>query len=113
MNYQFAISVDWKSPVRDVHTTAIALTHWDFFFVASAFIGLFSLYFLSSVQEIGDNEDVRLGRVFITSIRHGLQDMSNFGGTRSVVELGVDWSDVRKRKQLKTAPKSERLEPID
>lgn len=96
-NYKFGITFDWTSPTRSVTKTAFELTHWDFYFILAAAIGLWSLHFLATIKEDGDTKDARIGRELFLSLRNGLSDLSPIGGSRDLLNFPIPGRRIHRR----------------
>jgi len=100
-NYKVGVTFDWTSPTRSVSKTAFELTHWDFYFIIAALLGMWSLHFLATIKEDGDTKDARVGRELFLSLRDGLSDMSPIGGSRESFHFPTPGRRVRQAKPKK------------
>ena len=97
-NYEVKVMIDWTSPTKSISKTALDLTHWDFYFIIAAVLGMLSLHFLAILQEDGDTKDARVGREILMSLRNGLSDMSSIGGSRDALDFLAMGGRLRQRK---------------
>lgn len=84
---QLALSLDWSSPTGVEELIGLSLTHWEFFFVLSALIGLYSLHRLSAVQEPGAVEGREVVHHIFSSARRTLRNVSSVAGLRLAVSF--------------------------
>ena len=79
----------WKSPGVNITIPTLHLQHWDFFFVFSFLLGLYSIHRLSYVREQGEVDEP----IFIPSLIAYGKDMRNFstaGGIRNILRFPMN-----------------------
>jgi MFS family permease len=84
---QLALTLDWTSPTGVDQLIGVSLTHWEFFFILSALIGLYSLHRLSTVQEPGAVERREVVQHIFSSARRTLRAASSVAGLRLAVSF--------------------------
>lgn len=82
---QLALTLDWTSPSGTAELFGVAFTHWEFFFLLSAVLGLYALHRLSAVNEAGSVERREIVDHIVTSARHSLRNASSVAGVRQAV----------------------------
>lgn len=115
---QLALTLDWTSPSGTAELFGIAFTHWEFFFLLSAALGLYALHRLSAVNEAGSVERREIVDHIVTSARHSLRNASSVAGVRQAVAFpagAIIKSREGTRFLLETLFErdSKRVEPID
>lgn len=86
---ELAWNLTWKSPGIHITIPTLHLQHWDFFFVVSFLLGLYSLHRLSYVQEQGEVDEP----IFIPSLIAYGKEMRNFstaGGIRNILRFPMN-----------------------
>lgn len=86
---ELALTLNWKSPVREVAFHTLNFQHWDFFFFLAFLIGLYSIHRLAKVKEIGEVEEKIVIHELATEIRRPLRNLSTAGGLRQMVVFPV------------------------
>jgi MFS family permease len=98
---QLALTLDWTSPTGVEELIGLSLSHWEFFFVLSALIGLYSLHRLSTVREPGSVEGREVVHHIFTSARRSLRNASSVAGLRLAVSFpGGELIKTRERTPL-------------
>lgn len=98
---QLALSLDWTSPSGVEKLIGLSLTHWEFFFVLSALIGLYSLHRLSTVHEPGAVEGREVVQHIFSSARRTLRNASSVAGLRLAVSFpGGELIKLRERERF-------------
>ncbi len=73
---QLSFSIRWESAGREIVIPALIFKHWDFFFVAAAIVGLYSLHKLSFVDEDGEVEERVVVEELISQTRSAMSHLS-------------------------------------
>lgn len=79
------LNLQWSSPSGVAELVGIAFTHWEFFFLLSALIGLYTLHRLASVQEAGAVDRREVMQHIWSSARRTLRNVSSVAGLRLAV----------------------------
>lgn len=95
---QLALTLDWTSPTGVEELIGLSLTHWEFFFILSALMGLYSLHRLSVVQEPGSVEGREVVHHIFSSARRTLRNASSVAGLR--LALSFPGGDLIKSREL-------------
>jgi hypothetical protein len=87
---ELTLILRWQSELRATEFSAMDFSHWDFFFMFAALIGLYSLHRLSLVREEGEIDN----RTILDHIRQTtwqrLRNLSSIGGLRAGTEYPMD-----------------------
>lgn len=98
---QLALRLDWTSPSGVAELIGLSLTHWEFFFVLAALLGLYSLHRLSTVVEPGEVQRREVVQHIFASARRTLRNASSVAGLRLAVSFpGGDLIKLRERPPL-------------
>lgn len=98
---QLSLRLEWASPSGIDQLFGLALTHWEFFFVLSAAMGLYSLHRLSVIQEPGAVERREVVHHIWESARRSLRNASSVAGLRLAVSFpGGELIKLRERDRL-------------
>jgi MFS family permease len=79
--------LQWTSPSGVEELVGVAFTHWEFFFLLSALIGLYTLHRLSSIQEAGAVERREVVQHIWSAARRTLRNVSSVAGLRLAVSF--------------------------
>jgi MFS family permease len=79
--------LQWTSPSGVEELVGVAFTHWEFFFLLSALIGLYTLHRLSSIQETGAVERREVVQHIWSAARRTLRNVSSVAGLRLAVSF--------------------------
>lgn len=82
---ELSLTLNWKSPVRELGFNTLNFQHWDFFFFLAFLIGLYSIHRLAKVREIGEVEEKIVIHELVSEIRRPLRDLSTAGGLHQMV----------------------------
>ena len=95
------LSLNWFSPSGVEQLLGITFSHWEFFFLLSALLGLYSLHRLSTVDEPGAVERREVVQHIFTSARRTLRNASSVAGLRLAVSFpGGELIKLRERAPL-------------
>lgn len=84
---ELALTLNWRSPVRELAFNTISFQHWDFFFFLAFLIGLYSIHRLGKIREIGEVEEKILFHELTSEIRRPLRNFSTVGGLRQMIHF--------------------------
>lgn len=84
-NRELAMTLTWKSPLKEVIFNTLNFQHWDFFFVLAFLIGIYSLHRLTKVHESGEVEESIIIHELISEIRNPIRSFSTVGGLRKII----------------------------
>jgi len=82
---ELAMTLTWKSPLKEVSFNTLNFQHWDFFFALAFLIGTYSLYRLAKVHESGEVEESIVIHELISEIRNPLRSFSTIGGLSKII----------------------------
>jgi MFS family permease len=74
----------WKSPAGEFVLPTLNLQQWDFFFMFSFIIGLYSIHKLTSIRETGQIKDKVELSEFLSETRREVRSLSTAGGMRNM-----------------------------
>ncbi|GAO38963.1 putative major facilitator superfamily transporter [Sphingomonas changbaiensis NBRC 104936] len=95
------LSLNWFSPSGVEQLLGITFSHWEFFFLLSALLGLYSLHRLSAIEEPGAVERREVVQHIFTSARRTLRNASSVAGLRLAVTFpGGELIKLRERAPL-------------
>ena len=104
---ELSLTLNWRSPVRELALNTLSFQHWNFFFFLAFLIGLYSIHRLAKVREIGEVEEKIVIHELTSEIRRPLRNLSTVGGLRQMIHFplsllrhipGVDQLRGEKRK---------------
>ncbi|MGN0903659.1 MAG: MFS transporter [Alphaproteobacteria bacterium] len=75
---QLSLIVQWKTALESVSFQTLIVSHWDFFFMFAAFIGSFSLLFLTRVREQGEVKEAVVLQEFLNRTRRSFSNLASF-----------------------------------
>lgn len=82
---QLALQVTWRSPAGLQQILEFSLSHWDFYFLISALLGLYALHRLSMVEETGEVARAQFMEELTGRVREGVRNASPITGLRALV----------------------------
>ncbi len=94
-----SLNVKWSSPNKVFIFDTININHWDFFFIFSFVVGLYSLHRLSLIDEHGEVGEKVVLKELVESIKSPIRSMSSIAGVFEV--LSYPFSFIVKRNPLK------------
>jgi len=77
---ELSMTLKWIDPNRALALQTLSLQHWDFFFLLSVLVGLFSLHRLAMVQEVGEIEERIVVHEIVAETRRIVRNLSTVGG---------------------------------
>jgi MFS family permease len=72
----------WRNPHGVRQFTPVQITHWDFYFVLAAMLGLYALHRLAFVQETGVRRRHEMMEEVLESARRSIRNLSPVAGLR-------------------------------
>jgi MFS family permease len=84
---ELSLTLNWRSPVRELALNTLSFQHWDFFFFLAFLIGLYSIHRLTKVREIGEVEEKIVIQELTSEIRRPLRNLSTVGGLRQMIHF--------------------------
>ena len=84
-NRELSMLIDWKSPTRELSVNTLNFQHWDFFFILSFLIGLYSLHRLTRVKEVGEVKEKIVIQELLSEVTHMMRNLSTAEGLRQMV----------------------------
>jgi MFS family permease len=82
---QLGLQLTWQDPSGLHELLTFRLSHWDFYFLISAVLGVYALHRLSMVDEHGEIERARLVEELSLRVREGVRNVSPVAGLRAIV----------------------------
>ena len=82
---ELSLTLNWKSPVKELAFNTFNLQHWDFFFLLAFVIGWYSIHRLTMVKEEGEVEEGIVLNELISEVRREMRNLSTVGGLRQTV----------------------------
>lgn len=96
-----SLELNWASPQGVDELIGLSFTHWEFFFLLSAVMGLYTLHRLSSVSEPGTVRPKELVQLAWNSAQRALRNASSVAGLLVAVNFpAADLIDARQRRRL-------------
>ena len=86
---ELTLTLNWRSPVRELAFHTLSFQHWDFFFFLAFLIGLYSIHRLAKVREMGEVEEKIVIHELVSEIRRPLRNLSTAGGLRQMVAFPI------------------------
>lgn len=98
---QLHVDVEWVSPSGTNALFGVVFSHWEFFFLLSALLGLYTLHRLTAIEERGAVEGREVVGHVWTSARRTLRNASSVAGLRIGVAFpGGDLIRARQGKRV-------------
>ena len=82
---QLGLQLTWQDPGGLHELLAVRLSHWDFYFLISAAVGLYALHRLSLVDEHGEVARSKAVEELSMRLREGVRNVSPVTGLRAIV----------------------------
>lgn len=105
---QLRLSIDWRSPSGALDLVTLSVGWWQFFFVISAVIGLYSLHRLSMVREAGEVPRREMVQHVLNVARRGVRNASTVAGLRAAVAFPAGRIVQERRRERGTRRDTER-----
>jgi hypothetical protein len=113
-SWELGLTIHWQSEANNLQLEAMNFSHWDFFFLFSTLVGLYSLHRLSLVEEKGQVQEPQMLKVLMGSARQSMRNLSTIAGLRAASEFPLDGlipePKRSSKKILKTNTESEKPE---
>ena len=87
---QLQVSLNWSSPSGTAELFGVNVDHWEFFFLLSAVLGLYSLHRLSVVAESGSVGSREVINHIVETARDNLRNASSVAGVRQALAFRAD-----------------------
>jgi MFS family permease len=84
---ELALRVDWREPGGLHPVLAFSMSHWDFYFLISALLGVYALHRLSLVYEPGEVGRSELLEAVALRMRGGVRNASPVAGLRPLADF--------------------------
>lgn len=81
---RLALQVTWRDPEGLRALISLQLSHWDFYFLISALLGLYALHRLSMVEESGEVPRAQFMEELSVRVREGVRNVSPVAGLRAL-----------------------------
>jgi len=82
---ELSLTLNWRSPLKEVSFHTLNFQHWDFFFSLAFVIGLYSIHRLAKVKEVGEVQEKIVIHEIISEIRRPMRSLSTAGGLRRML----------------------------
>ena len=82
---QLRLALEWRSPTGALDLVTLSIGWWQFFFLISAAVGLYSLHRLASVREEGEVPRREMLQHVLNVARRGVRNASTVAGLRAAV----------------------------
>jgi MFS family permease len=82
---QLRLGMEWRSPEGALELVTLSIGWWQFFFLISAVVGLYSLHRLSVVHEAGEVPRREMLQHVLNVARRGVRNASTVAGLRAAV----------------------------
>lgn len=106
------LNLEWKSPTGVDELIGVAFSHWEFFFLLSAAMGLYTLHRLSAIEEPGAVAPREIAQHVFSSARRTLRNASSVAGLRLAVSFPAgDLIRSRARRRFLLEPVYEKAGP--
>lgn len=104
---QLRFAMEWRSPEGALELVTLSIGWWQFFFLISAAIGLYSLHRLSLVREEGEVPRREMLQHVLNVARRGVRNASTVAGLRAAVAFPAG-RIVRERRERRGGERRER-----
>lgn len=95
------LNINWVSPNGIDQLLGLTFSHWEFFFLLSALLGLYSLHRLAAIEEPGAVGGKQVVQHIFASARRTLRNASSVAGLRLAVSFpGGELIKLRERPRL-------------
>ncbi|MHA1506808.1 MAG: MFS transporter [Candidatus Asgardarchaeia archaeon] len=116
---ELSFTISWIGLGGELSFQTLNFRHWDFLFLISSIIGLYSIHRLALVKEVGEVKREIVIQELVLEMRRGIRTLSTVGGLEKIVNLppfhialknhfkigGIRFVGRRKRIKLKNIPK--------
>ena len=102
MSRELSLVLRWHEPGKDVTFDTLSISQWDFFFLLATVIGVYSIYRLGQVREVGEvSERMVLGEMLL-GVKRSVRNLSSIAGLLSATEFPL--GAVRRRRHARPRP---------
>jgi MFS family permease len=98
---QLSLNLEWRAPDGTLELIGLTIGWWQFFFVGSALLGLYSLHRLSLVREAGEVPRREMVQHVLNVARRGVRNASPVAGLRAAVAF-PGGRIIQERRQVRT-----------
>jgi MFS family permease len=99
------LEIRWSSPHGVAELFGLDVSHWEFFFLLAALLGLYTLHRLSMVHEAGSVERREVVQHIFSSARRSVRNISSVAGLRVAVAFpGGELIKSRERRRFLLEP---------
>jgi len=103
-SWELGLTIHWQSAANNLELEAMNFSHWDFFFLFSTLVGLYSLHRLSLVEEKGRVREPQMLKVLMGSARQSMRNLSTIAGLRAASEFPLDGLIPESKRSSKKTP---------
>ncbi|GHA84598.1 MFS transporter [Cognatilysobacter bugurensis] len=98
---QLSLNLEWRAPDGTLELIGLSIGWWQFFFLGSALLGLYSLHRLSLVREEGEVPRREMVQHVLNVARRGVRNASTVAGLRAAVAF-PGGRIIQERRQVRT-----------
>ncbi|MDB5437930.1 MAG: hypothetical protein JWM33_357 [Caulobacteraceae bacterium] len=77
----------WTNPQSTFVFSPVSLSHWDFYFLAAAVVGLYALHRLALIQESGEIHRREMVSQLLAETSRNVRNLSSVAGLRAITDL--------------------------
>lgn len=85
--YELSWTFTWRGPEQETALTVLSISHWDFLFLISFVLGLYSIHRLTLVEESGHVDERIILQELVSASRRSLNSLSSVAGLRRLTEV--------------------------
>lgn len=85
--YELSWTFTWRGPDQEVALTVLSISHWNFLFLVSFGLGLYSVHRLTLVEETGHVSERIILQELVMATRRSLNSLSSAAGLQRLTEF--------------------------
>ncbi len=102
MRRELSLTLRWHEPGLDVTFDTLSIAQWDFFFLLATLIGIFSIYRLSRIVEVGEVSERIVLNEMLLGVKRSVRNLSTIAGLISATEFPL--GAARRRRHARPRP---------
>jgi MFS family permease len=79
---ELSLLFNWRTAEATTAVVALRLRHWDFFFALAFVLGLYAVFRLDKIKEIGEVDRREVAREFMLEAQRSIRNLSSVAGLR-------------------------------
>jgi MFS family permease len=79
---ELSLLFNWRTAEAATAVVALRLRHWDFFFALAFVLGLYAVFRLDKIKEVGEVDQREVAREFMLEAQRSIRNLSSVAGLR-------------------------------